>query len=80
MSSNDAPIILVGAEYSCMCHIKPREGLMARTLQDEEGGGYSSYPGDTETQRELFQLVRYRHNKKPNLLPPRCTSSPAMES
>lgn len=62
-----------GVWSSCMCHIKPREGLMARTLHDDWspvwGGGYSSSPGETETQRELFQLVRYGLNKKPNLLP-----------
>lgn len=44
---------------------------MARTLHDDWSlvGSHSSSPGETETQRELFQLVRYCLNKKPNLLP-----------
>lgn len=32
-------------------------------------GVYLSSPGETETQRELFQLGRYDYNKKPDLLP-----------
>ncbi|GLD47754.1 FERM domain-containing protein 6 isoform X1 [Lates japonicus] len=44
---------------------------MARTLHDDWSlvGSHSSSPGETETQRELFQLVRYCLYKKPNLLP-----------
>lgn len=42
---------------------------MTEVWKRERGEGGSSSPGETETQRELFQLVRYCRNKKPSPLP-----------